>query len=77
MVDEIDIANERIDRDLAAAIAAQLARGQRDAVSLDGTCCDCGDAIEPARLAALRGCTIRCAACARMWEDGRRGDPCM
>jgi len=68
VIDEIDIANERIERDLEAAIAAQLARGQGESVSLDGICCDCGGAIEPARLAALHGCTVRCAACAQQFQ---------
>lgn len=73
MVDEIDIANERIERDLDAAIAAQLARSDGEPSSINGLCFDCGGAIEPARLAALRGCTIRCAACARQHEDALRG----
>jgi len=73
VIDEIDIANERIDRDLAAAIAAQLARSDGEPVSIDGLCVDCGDAIEPARLHALRHCTVRCAACARQFEDALRG----
>lgn len=73
MVDEIDIANERIERDLEAALAAQAARAAAEPRSIDGLCHDCGGAIEPARLAALRGCTIRCAACARQHEDALRG----
>lgn len=68
MVDEIDIANERIERDLEAALAAQAARAAAEPRSIDGLCHDCGGAIEPQRLAALHGCTIRCAACAREFQ---------
>ncbi|MBS0212324.1 MAG: TraR/DksA C4-type zinc finger protein [Proteobacteria bacterium] len=64
MIDEIDIATERIERDLAAALDAHAASFAAQPRSWDGLCADCGKPIEPARLAALHGCTIRCAACA-------------
>lgn len=75
MIDEIDIASERIERDLAAALDAHAARVAAAERSIDGLCIDCGMAIEPARLAALHGCTVRCAACAR--EYARRFKPRM
>lgn len=71
MIDEIDIASERIERDLAAALEAHAARTVAQ-VSSDGLCIDCGWAIEPARLAALRGCTARCVRCAARFETAQR-----
>jgi RNA polymerase-binding transcription factor DksA len=44
----------------------------RDA-SIDGTCIDCGNAIESDRLVALAGKTSRCASCARDHEHRMKG----
>jgi RNA polymerase-binding transcription factor DksA len=68
MIDEIDIAVERSERDLQAAIAAQVALASAEPPSIDGICSDCNGPIEPERLRALRGCTIRCAACAQHFQ---------
>jgi Prokaryotic dksA/traR C4-type zinc finger len=38
-------------------------------VSLEGTCCDCGDRIPSARLKALPG-AVRCVPCQRAFELG-------
>lgn len=78
MTDNIDRAQalEAFDRDVAldnqlARIAASFT--PRDA-SVDGVCIGCGDEIGAARMAALRGCTSRCADCASRHErtDRRR-----
>lgn len=68
MIDEIDVATERAERDLAAALSAHATALAAQEASPDGRCIDCGGAIEPARLAALRGCTVRCAGCAHGFE---------
>lgn len=79
MGDDIDRAQarEEFDRERALAelqrrIAAAFA--PRDPAVAD-FCIDCGGRIEPARLAALRGSTARCIACAREYEasQGRHG----
>ncbi|MBS0499376.1 MAG: TraR/DksA family transcriptional regulator [Proteobacteria bacterium] len=68
----MDIASERIERDLAAALEAHAARVAAAERSIDGLCIDCGMAIEPARLAALHGCTARCVRCAARFETAQR-----
>lgn len=72
MADDIDRAQarEELDRDFALAamqrrIAASFA--PRDG-AVDGTCLDCAEPIEPARLAVLRGCCSRCIGCQEQWE---------
>lgn len=76
MADDMDRAQllDGFDRDVAmrnvqARIAA--AHAPRDP-RVDGECIDCGEAIEPARLAALRGTTARCADCAAQAEQRMR-----
>jgi RNA polymerase-binding transcription factor DksA len=76
MADDMDRAQtlDSFDRDVAVAntqarIAAALS--PRD-MTLDGICIDCDLPIEPARLAALRGTTSRCADCARQFEQRTR-----
>lgn len=73
MVDEMDIVQERELRDRDHAIAIARARiassfAPRDA-SVDGLCITCGSPIEPARIAALRGCASDCIDCAREREQ--------
>lgn len=79
MIDDMERAQamEGFDRDVALAntlarIAA--AHAPRDA-SVDGRCIECDLPIEPARLAALRGCTSRCADCAAQHEQRMRMHP--
>jgi RNA polymerase-binding transcription factor DksA len=76
-VDEIDRAQEReqIDRELAlnAARARVAASFEPRDASVDGRCIDCGNAIEPGRLAALQGCCSRCIECAQRNEQVLRG----
>lgn len=68
MADDIDRAQEReqIDRDLALkAHAARIAASFEPVdPALAGFCMDCEQPIEPARLQALRGATVRCSGCA-------------
>lgn len=76
-MDEIDRAQEHEQRDRDGALAAYRARRIAAAfapVSPIGArdCIDCGAPIEPARLAALRGCTSRCTACAGDYERAAR-----
>lgn len=77
MSDTIDDAqaNEQQDRDQAIRIQSlrvdeSYAPRRAD---IDATCIDCGDPIEPARLAVLTGKTSRCAQCARDFEQRMRG----
>lgn len=39
-----------------------------------GICDECGDRIEPARLAALEGCATHCIGCAKELERREGGD---
>lgn len=77
MSDSIDMAQEReqLDRELALRAQAQRVAEshapRKDGV--DGRCIDCGDAIEPGRLAVLAGKTSRCASCAHDHEQRMRG----
>lgn len=71
MIDEVDIAAERSERDLQAALAAHAERRAPAPLppgALAGICYDCERPIEPKRLRALHGCAIRCAACAKEFE---------
>jgi RNA polymerase-binding transcription factor DksA len=64
---------ETVEREQAIAAArARIAASfdPRDA-RVDGTCIDCDESIEPARLAAL-GKTARCAECAHRFEQRHR-----
>lgn len=77
MIDEMDRAqeSEQRDRDLALqamAYRVSASHEPRDA-GVDLDCIDCGEAIEPARLAALGHKTSRCADCARLFEQRHRG----
>jgi len=73
MTDDMDRAQrlDGFDRDVALVnTRARIAAAQlpRD-TSVDGICIDCELPIEPARLAALRGTTSRCADCASQFEQ--------
>jgi RNA polymerase-binding transcription factor DksA len=73
MVDDMDRAQtlDGFDREVAMSnVQARIAAANtpRD-VSVDGRCIECDLPIEPARLAALRGATSRCADCARQFEQ--------
>lgn len=77
MSDTIDDAQarEQLDRELAIQAQAQRiaeSHAPRRA-DVDALCIDCGDPIEPARLAVLAGKTSRCAQCARDHEHRMRG----
>ena len=72
-MDEMDIVQEREQRDRDHAIAVARARiaasfAPRD-TSVDGACITCGSPIDPARIAALRGCVSDCIECARVREQ--------
>lgn len=77
--DDIDRSQEVEDIHRAQALHLALkqiaARNQMDEPSRDGRCIDCGDPIEPERLAALRGRTSRCSSCAHDMERALRGRP--
>lgn len=77
MTDILDDAqrSEEQDRDRAvAAVLQRIAAAHAPRVAgVDGTCIDCGDPIEPARLAALDHKTSRCASCAADHEQRCRG----
>ncbi|MGP1664857.1 MAG: hypothetical protein ACTS5I_02870 [Rhodanobacter sp.] len=73
MTDDMDHAQalDEFDRNVAvrntqARVAAALS--PRDS-RIDGLCIECEQAIEPERLAALRGCTSRCVHCAQQFEQ--------
>lgn len=78
-MDSIDQAQAFQERDNAEALARRQARidasrKPRDA-RVDGICIDCGEAIDPRRLKAMRGCTSRCTRCGEIYEasaDQRR-----
>ncbi len=75
-MDEIDRAQEREQADRDRAIAATLQRiaaafQPRD-LSVLGTCIDCSQPIDPARMEALRGCCARCVRCAAAFELAMR-----
>ncbi|MEI7036451.1 TraR/DksA C4-type zinc finger protein [Fulvimonas yonginensis] len=77
MNDDIDRAQEQQQRDNDMALQRVRERiaasfQPRDA-SVDGTCIDCDDAIEPERLKVLAGKTSRCASCAHDHEQRTRG----
>lgn len=77
MTDDIDRAQAREEQDRDLALAAlreriDAALTPRDP-SLDGLCIDCDEPIEPARIAALRGCVSRCIECASAAEQRARG----
>jgi RNA polymerase-binding transcription factor DksA len=77
VADAVDRAQacEALDRQLA--LDAQQRRSEAAMnLPLGETCIECSEPIEPERLRALRGCTSRCASCARDFEQrmnqGRR-----
>jgi RNA polymerase-binding transcription factor DksA len=61
---------EQLDRD----VALKALRSRIEAASMPpdgaqaGMCIDCEQPIEPARIAALRGCCSRCVECAQHHE---------
>lgn len=77
MSDSIDDAQAREQLDRELAIQAQTRRiaeshaPRRDGI--DGVCIDCGEPIEPERLAVLAGKTSRCAQCAHDDEQRMKG----
>lgn len=71
-MDEIELSQQREQRDRDIALAQHAASQRVVATPADGLCVDCDEAIEPARLRAL-GATERCATCAHRAElAGRR-----
>lgn len=75
--DVIDQAQAREELDRELALAAARARIEASFAARDegveGTCIDCGESIEPARMEALRGCCSRCFGCAERFElEARR-----
>lgn len=68
-------AREEQDRELALRAAqARIAASFEPRDPAAGTdCLDCAQPIEPARLAALRGCCSRCIQCAERFEHRLRG----
>ena len=77
MSDAIDRAQDReqLDRELALRAQAQRVAESHAprAAGLDASCIDCGEPIEPERLAVLAGKTSRCASCAHDYEQRTRG----
>ena len=69
MTDEIDAAMVSIEADTAAAISSVLSRPPLPPSS--GTCCDCGEDIEAARL-AVHPHAQRCQDCAEEAEAEAR-----
>lgn len=73
MADDIDRAQDREQTDRELALKAQAARIAASSEPIDpaqaGFCIECEQPIEPARLQALRGATVRCSACARDFEQ--------
>lgn len=65
MADEADLANDYMERDLEAAIAA--ARGMPSPVESANECSECGELIPSARQIAVPGCQL-CAECASTLE---------
>lgn len=76
MADDIDMAQDReqLDRELAvrAARGRQATADAEQAALPPPDCVDCDEPIEPTRWQVLRGCTSRCAACARLHEQRMR-----
>lgn len=75
MADDIDRAQEREELDRALAVAAARGTPQPSrCADADGDlpCIECGQAIEPARVQALRGCVTRCYECAQDHEHRMR-----
>lgn len=72
-MDELDLSQQREERDRDIALAQHAARRRAVHTPVDGLCVDCEEPIEPARLRAL-GDTEHCSACAhrREWQAGRR-----
>jgi RNA polymerase-binding transcription factor DksA len=77
VADEADLAGELIEMQLAGALdrrremAAELVAGRREPHRDGGLACiECGDQIEPPRLAALPA-TGYCAECAAYFERER------
>jgi len=69
MPDIVDIANDQVERELEAAIAA--ARGipspERGAMESANECIECGDLIPSERQIAVPGCQL-CVECAERME---------
>lgn len=72
-IDGVPDLEERERQGGLAALKARIAASHqpRDP-SVERTCIDCGDPIEPERWKALRGCTSRCASCAHDHEQRMR-----
>lgn len=77
MSDDIDRAQDLDAQDRERALAAARQRVADSFAprqgAIEGLCIDCGDPIEPARLAVLSGKTCRCASCAHDHEQRSRG----
>ncbi|PND29642.1 molecular chaperone DnaK [Achromobacter pulmonis] len=60
---QYELAARLAEEERAASLEALRTRMRQDAPgSVDGNCLDCGDVIEPARLAVLPG-AVRCVGC--------------
>jgi phage/conjugal plasmid C-4 type zinc finger TraR family protein len=68
-VDDVDRANDQVERERTAVLAAHAARWAAVPTHTGRTrcCADCGLPIDPRRLAALPG-VIRCVGC-QEWAE--------
>lgn len=75
-MDDMDRAQEREQEDRDRALQAAQQRIAASFTPRDpavaGLCLDCDNAIEPARIAALRGACSRCIDCATRYEHHLR-----
>ncbi|AQZ96569.1 TraR/DksA C4-type zinc finger protein [Halopseudomonas phragmitis] len=71
MADNVDIANDNVQRYLDQKLAERSTRALR---TVAPACEDCGDLIASERLAALSGCgCIRCLDCQQLFEHKQKG----
>lgn len=74
MTDDMERAQalEAFDRDAAIATHMRSAAKATPTGPFDGCCADCGEPIDPQRLAALGGIAMRCIDCATRHEHRAR-----